>query len=227
MAASDVRYAGKRVSRKDLEDSSSPQTSAEEESDSDLSDIEAFKSKLTKKEYNEEDESGSDDHAEESGEEDLEMGESEEGEEEEEEEDYDNSAEEGNGIESSEDEDGVERLPKDSRADDVEKGKSIQNQLSFWEHLLECRIKMHKGIQLSNQLHHGPATFKLFKSAAGENFFDAAATGAQKALKTMLDSCMELQVNIIIIFYSISCKIIIHLYCRSYCLNPIHRLKEF
>lgn len=205
LAASDIRYAGKRVSRKDLEDDSSSELSVDE-SDNDLSDIQAFKSKLSQKEYSVGNETDSDDSAEESGEEeasDLEMEESEdEGEEEmqdesdsngeEEEEEENNSAEDE--IGSSEGEEGVEHLPKDSLENDVDKGKSIQNQLSFWEHLLECRIKMHKGIQLANQLHHGPSSFKLFNSAAGENLFSKAATGAQTALKTMLDSCMELQV---------------------------------
>ena len=191
-----MRYAGKQISRKDLENSSSEPSDNESEM-SDVSEIEAFKSKLIQKkkkpsneesgisdeesELGDEEESDIDSNAEE-GEEEEEL------EEEEEQRESDEDSQTGDGDES-------ENQPN-SHETDVSKGKSIQNQLSFWEHLLECRIKMHKGIQLANQLHHGPSSFKLFNSQTGDNFFANAATGAQVALKTMLDSCIELQVII-------------------------------
>lgn len=83
---------------------------------------------------------------------------------------------------------------KGSENMDINKGKAIKNQISLWDNLLECRIKLHKTINLSNQLPQAPSNFNLFTEVVGENHFITASQGAQTALKTMINSCFELQV---------------------------------
>ena len=171
-------------------------------------DIQAFKAKMGKGQAKASNiptqESDSDDDSqleeeesfdEENGEEEQDM---ENGEEEEYEEDDgdDESGDDGDVRSIDDEEEGkVQNMPRSSHDNDIRKGKSIQNQLSIWDHLLECRIKMHKGINLSNQLPQGPSHFKRFaKTATGENHFTTAVQGAQTAVKSVLDSCLELQV---------------------------------
>ena len=129
--------------------------------------------------------------------------EAEEGEEEEDEDDYEDD---GQGLlsemiddESGEDgEEDAETLKKENKKridSDVKKGSSIKNQLSMWDLLLECRIKYHKSINLCNQLPQGASGFKSFTQIPGENHFVTAVQSAQNAIKTFLDSCLELQVG--------------------------------
>lgn len=247
LAASDRRYAGKRVSRKDLEESSEEDLNTDEESEDDHTDddddednqsideddeeeshISAFKSKFMKKvnrkpekpsktnkkllddsEMSELDEDLEDDSDQFQEEEELE-GEDleEEGVEEEEEygdEEEDEDSDENEGEEEEEDDDendetneGNNRASVNSHDADIKKGKSIQNQLSLWDHLLECRIKLHKGINLSNQLPKA-SDYKQFSKVASDNHFLTAGQGAQSAMKTLLDSCLELQVDFTVI----------------------------
>jgi len=224
LAVSDKRYAGKRVSRKDLEEEEDDDEASFEEqsSEEDEEDIQMFNSKMKKdkkdasiplkskrnlqdidSQQSSEDEDLGEEEEGESGDQ---MDEEEEGEEEEEdgsdeddEEFGSGEEEEGADVQSIDDnEDGeeeVEKSSKNSHDSDIKKGKSIQNQLSLWDHLLECRIKMHKSVNLCNQLPQGPSNFKLFSKTSGENHFSTAVQGAQTAFKSMLDSCLELQVS--------------------------------
>lgn len=232
LANSDIRYAGKRISRKELEevdddDDNDDEIISEESEDEnydDINDILAFKNKFmqatktkpnksTPEEY-EDDNSliNTEEESQESGvsesEQDDELSEEEEAEDEsfggegEEEEDGLEAMDHGEDEESENIDDSEEntdvKLTKNSQQNDAIKGKSIQNQLSLWDHLLECRIKLHKGINLSNQLPQAPSTYKLFSkiSESGENHFVLAGQGAKESIKSLLDSCLELQVHL-------------------------------
>lgn len=95
------------------------------------------------------------------------------------------------------DEEDAENIKKENkrRIDaDVKKGSSIKQQLSLWDLLLECRIKYHKTISHCNRLPQGASGFKSFTQIPGENDFVKAALAAQSAIKTFLDSSLELQV---------------------------------
>lgn len=198
LAESDGIYAAKRISRKDLEQDS--ENSGEELSDDgdDNEDINVFKTMLktssnSKKNVDSDEEASEDDSEGEDAENEEEEGDLDEsGDDEDVDEDIDEEGEEEEDGDDEEHENSVQRLPKNSLEKDVAKGKSIQNQLSLWDHLLECRIKIHKGIQTTNQLPQGPSDFKLF-SQIGEKQFVSAAQVTQSAVKTLLDSCLELQ----------------------------------
>ena len=222
LAVSDSRYAGKRVSRKDLNspDIGKSSESSLESDESGEENILEFKNKFMKETNNKlkkpnafqesEDESGSlksDIHEEDSNESDLNKSEDDEEadfEEEEGEEEEGEEEEEGDigSVDHSEGEDeiNVKKISTNSHDNDINKGKSIQSQLSLWDHLLECRIKMHKGINLCNQLPQAPSNYRHFCKASGENHFVAAGQGAQVAIKSLLDNCLELEVNHISIF---------------------------
>ena len=224
LAVSDKRYAGKRISRKDLEEddqSDSEELADTDENDEDENDIEEFKNKFMKEasnrskktktkyeesdednssvnsELDEEDENASDLDGEEESDIDEEEDDGEEEEDGEEEDEEDSNEDEVGSIDDNEENEGdVEKSARNTHDSDINKGKAIQNQLSLWDHLLECRIKLHKGINLSNQLPQAPSNFKLFTKAAGENHFVTAGQGAQTAIKTLLDNCLELQVHV-------------------------------
>ena len=85
------------------------------------------------------------------------------------------------------------KVPKSSLDKDIIKGKSIQNQLSIWDNLLECRIKIHKGIHITNQLPQESSDFSQFLKIGGQQF-ESAVQETQSAVKHLLDSCLELQV---------------------------------
>lgn len=229
LAVTDKRYAGKHVSRKELEfqvdedenEDFSSVSSLVSGSESEEDDILGFKDKFIKttnekskklnphsdEELNDESalESDVDDRnslssEEVEGDKDEELGEEEDGEEEEddgeeEEDDGEEEEEEVGSVDDNEEDESeisVQKMSKTSQGTDINKGKCVQNQLSLWDHLLECRIKMHKGINLCNQLPQGPV-YKQFTKIAGENHFMTAGQGAQIAIKTLLDNCLELQ----------------------------------
>ena len=253
LAVSDRRYAGKRVNRRDLnspveEDFKSSEASLESDNDSGEDNILEFKKKFMKETNNtskkpnafqeSEDESelneSEEDEIEEEDDEDEgeeEEDDEDEGEEEEDDEDGDEGEEEEEeegsigSIDDNEEESEVKtQNMSNSHDSDINKGKSIQNQLSLWDHLLECRIKIHKGINLCNQLPQATSIFKLFTKASGENHFVAAGQGAQVAIKSLLNNCLELQVNHNIdtseITYNNSVYIL-----RSFFLNLIRKQK--
>ncbi len=219
LVVSDKKYAGKRVSRKDLEeenqDDSEESISDAEESDSeDAVNIKEFKKKMMKEvnsrtrkmpptDYLESNEDGSSEMDEErengsdldSLEEEADVDE-EEHDDEDDDDDEDDEEEVGSIDDDDDENEGdVKRVSKNPHDSDINKGKAIQNQLSLWDHLLECRIKLHKGLHLTNQLPQAPSNFKLFTKATGENHFVTAGQGAQAAIKTLLDNCLELQVT--------------------------------
>ena len=243
LAVSDSRYAGKRVNRRDLnspveEDFKSSEASLESDNDSGEDNILEFKKKFmketnnTSKKPNAFQESEDESELNESEEDEIEEEDDEdEGEEEEDDEDGDEGEEEEEeegsigSIDDNEEESEVKtQNMSNSHDSDINKGKSIQNQLSLWDHLLECRIKIHKGINLCNQLPQATSIFKLFTKASGENHFVAAGQGAQVAIKSLLNNCLELQVNHNIdtseITYNNSVYIL-----RSFFLNLIRKQK--
>lgn len=223
LADSDKKYAGKRVSRKDLEEDSGEENSENEDEDSDedateedddghiqefLSMMKAKSSSaqgLKKKQLSDEDEddeadSDNEDFLDDESNQDSENASFEIEGEEEEDENEDGEGESKDGNESGIDEEDMDDEnteaggAKQSFSSEVEKGKAIQSQLSLWDHLLECRIKLHKGIHLANQLPQGPSSFKAFIKA-GDSHLTTAAQEVQTALKTLLDSFLELQVS--------------------------------
>ena len=190
LADSDSRYAGIRVSRKDLEASSEEdeEDDDEESSENDQSEqydemdseegdghIQEFLSMMKVKSAKATKEASDDETDGEGASENLDDEEEDEGEEGEEEGDEEEDGEdEGDDEEVDDEEEDTEgkgaKSSKKSLTSDVEKGRAIQNQLSLWDHLLECRIKLHKGINLANQLPQGPDSFKMFSKVADTNF---------------------------------------------------------
>jgi protein AATF/BFR2 len=244
LAVSDSRYAGKRVSRKNLnssieEDCTSSELSLESDNESDENNILEFKNflKETKnksKKPNALQESESEDENDEEDSIISELNESEDNEMEEEyeeeegEEEQEEEEENVGSIDDSEEENEneVQKMSKNSHESDINKGKSIQNQLSLWDKLLECRIKMHKGINLCNQLPQAPYNYKLFTKASGENHFVLAGQGAQVAIKSLLDNCIELQVKRVIIYRKLVQIMKYSILYRSSFLNLIRKQKH-
>ena len=103
------------------------------------------------------------------------------------------------------------KTAKRSVTSEIEKGKAIQSQLSLWDHLLECRIKIHKGIHLANQLPPGPVNLKRFVKA-GDVPFSSAVKEAQIGVKTLLDSLIELQVHLFFNIFSYFLQCVIYLF---------------
>ncbi|NWQ81531.1 AATF protein, partial [Columbina picui] len=73
----------------------------------------------------------------------------------------------------SEDDGGVMTFSKGQESDEVEKGKSVKNQLALWDLLLEGRIKMQKALLTANRLPQ-PDTYPLFRKEGGQEFDNAA-----------------------------------------------------
>ncbi|XP_063059444.1 protein AATF isoform X2 [Engraulis encrasicolus] len=90
-----------------------------------------------------------------------------------------------------EDDDGVMTFSKEKVDEEVEKGKSVKNQLALWDQLLEGRIKMQKALASANQLPQ-PQTFPEFKSKGGAQL-SGAVKNSHKALKALQRSLLELQ----------------------------------
>ncbi|KAJ7995858.1 hypothetical protein DPEC_G00231080 [Dallia pectoralis] len=80
---------------------------------------------------------------------------------------------------------------KDKVDEEVEKGKSVKNQLALWDQLLEGRIKLQKALLTANKLPQ-PQTFPEFKTRGGAEFA-AGLKNSHKALKALQRSLLELQ----------------------------------
>ncbi|NWX05090.1 AATF protein, partial [Caloenas nicobarica] len=72
----------------------------------------------------------------------------------------------------SEDDGGVMTFSKGQESEEVEKGKSVKNQLALWDLLLEGRIKMQKALLTANRLPQ-PDTYPLFRKEGGQEFDNA------------------------------------------------------
>ncbi|XP_034534061.1 protein AATF [Notolabrus celidotus] len=89
------------------------------------------------------------------------------------------------------DEEGVVRTFSQDKVDEeVEKGKSVKNQLALWDQLLEGRIKIQKALMSANQLPQ-PDTLPEFKSRGGAEFA-GELKNTHKALKALQRSLVEL-----------------------------------
>ncbi|XP_065502971.1 protein AATF isoform X2 [Caloenas nicobarica] len=91
----------------------------------------------------------------------------------------------------SEDDGGVMTFSKGQESEEVEKGKSVKNQLALWDLLLEGRIKMQKALLTANRLPQ-PDTYPLFRKEGGQEF-DNAVENCFKALEALLKVLVELQ----------------------------------
>ncbi|XP_064892787.1 protein AATF isoform X1 [Columba livia] len=91
----------------------------------------------------------------------------------------------------SEDDGGVMTFSKGQESEEVEKGKSVKNQLALWDLLLEGRIKMQKALHTANRLPQ-PDTYPLFRKEGGQEF-DNAVESCFKALEALLKVLVELQ----------------------------------
>ncbi|XP_065708948.1 protein AATF [Patagioenas fasciata] len=91
----------------------------------------------------------------------------------------------------SEDDGGVMTFSKRQESEEVEKGKSVKNQLALWDLLLEGRIKMQKALHTANRLPQ-PDTYPLFRKEGGQEF-DNAVESCFKALEALLKVLVELQ----------------------------------
>ncbi|XP_041947121.1 protein AATF [Alosa sapidissima] len=89
------------------------------------------------------------------------------------------------------DTDAVMTFSKEKVDEEVEKGKSVKNQLALWDQLLESRIKIQKALATANQLPQ-PQTFPEFKNK-GDVQFSGALKNSHKALKALQRSLVDLQ----------------------------------
>ena len=88
------------------------------------------------------------------------------------------------------DEETVRTFSQDKVDEEVEKGKSVKNQLALYDQLLEGRIKIQKALMIANQLPQ-PQTFPEFKRRGGAELA-GELKNAHKALKALQRSLLEL-----------------------------------
>ena len=88
------------------------------------------------------------------------------------------------------DEETVRTFSQNKVDEEVEKGKSVKNQLALYDQLLEGRIKIQKALMTANQLPQ-PQTFPEFKRRGGAELA-GELKNAHKALKALQRSLLEL-----------------------------------
>ncbi|XP_078278122.1 protein AATF [Rhinoraja longicauda] len=191
----DGRYAGKATSRKALQDEAS-EDSLSDASDEDMTEIEESTGNEDGEEVNnkepvrEEVNGGSFDFEEikdyekfAEGMDDLGDSDSDDEEEEDEDDRSDEDVEKDNAS--------LVTFSKVKVAEEVEKGKSVRNQIALWDQLLEGRILLQKALVTANTL---PQTDSMasFKKKGGREFATALKDSC-KALKALLRSLVELQ----------------------------------
>ncbi|KAM9357787.1 protein AATF [Symphorus nematophorus] len=89
-----------------------------------------------------------------------------------------------------EDEGTLRTFSQDKVDEEVEKGKSVKNQLALWDQLLEGRIKLQKALVTANQLPQ-PQTFPEFKRRGGTELA-GELKNTHKALKALQRSLLDL-----------------------------------
>ncbi|XP_013414471.1 protein AATF [Lingula anatina] len=212
LSDTDVRYAGRSVSRKNLlgastesdneeeflsEEEGSLESSDEDREDSDLEDIdlETFKNKLTDKtagkrqingntEHSDDYEDGSDAMSDDDDDDD-----DVEGEETEEDELLKDQSANQQEDDIEEEKGDVQSLFKSDVAEEKEKGLATRAQLTMWDSLLEGRIKLQKALILANQLPQ-PNTWPAFSKE--ENYLEAT-TEVESVLSQLENALAELQ----------------------------------
>ncbi|KAK2184514.1 hypothetical protein NP493_262g02006 [Ridgeia piscesae] len=88
----------------------------------------------------------------------------------------------------------IQSLSRVSTAEEVEKGNAVRNQLGLWDSLLEGRIKLHKTLQLVNQLPQ-PGQWQHLVDAGGADYQQTMLEG-QTNLKKLLDVLVRLQTSL-------------------------------
>ncbi|KAL1123570.1 hypothetical protein AAG570_002646 [Ranatra chinensis] len=84
---------------------------------------------------------------------------------------------------------------------DIERGKAIRNQLSIWEQLLECRIKLQKGLLASNRLYQ-TEDYREFRKGL-EPDEEAVVAKTYTGLMELMETLLLLQeVSIENVFFS-------------------------
>ncbi|CAB3370610.1 Hypothetical predicted protein [Cloeon dipterum] len=187
----DKRYAGRKISRKDLnrsdDEDESLESSADEDEGASSSDAEEIAD-------GERDES-EDDQADEVDEEE----EDESSDSDDDSEEYDDA--DGDMFPQTEkeksDKEGDTKFPHFSTSDpksEVKKGNAVKNQLMLWENLLEIRIQMQKTLKFANQMPIAE-NFRKFADEGGKEFKSAQLKCINGTTK-LLDSLIELQVTL-------------------------------
>uniref|UniRef100_T1IH21 Protein AATF n=1 Tax=Strigamia maritima TaxID=126957 RepID=T1IH21_STRMM len=183
----DERYAGRRVSVKQFRGVESEEESENsEESDENESEIDENDEKSDENdEKRDEDDEESDENDEKSDEDDEESDENDETEDEKDEIDEDND-----------DKDEMEVTENFSKLDftsEIDKGAATRSQLLLWDSLLECRIKLQKVLQLSNQLPQFDVWPQFMRDAETSKMQKESAKDMQK----LLDKLVTLQTNLL------------------------------
>lgn len=165
----DERYAGKKLTRKDL-DSSSDKFSSEE-NDQSISDNESVENE------DEEEEDGN---------------ESQEGSEDEEDDSQSGSSYE-SGIEdvSDHDDPNFKHMNETSVSKETSRGMCVKNQISIWESLLEIRIQLQKCLVASNKMPQFD-TYKAILEASDDDYRKKSVEVTENVSK-LLDSFLTLQ----------------------------------
>lgn len=169
------RYAGKKVSRKDLDEDGFDAYEDDLHADGDADSISDLGSDASKDQPGEQD--GDDDEASSTGaSDDQDQGDEEEEADEDEDEGEDDEDEDtedaglGGTIASNlkrSDMDGVDKFSSFNVAAEVKKGKAVHSQLLIWDSILELRIQLQKLLVLANQFPK-PENYSTFRSAALE-----------------------------------------------------------
>lgn len=162
------RYAGKKVSRKDIYKDFSSDQSEDEKSEESIaehnSEDSAEEENLSDEEENsDEDENDSDGSFEDDSMEDEEESENEDGKK-------------------------LKVLPNMNVDEEIKKGNGVRDQIKVWENLLDMRIKFQKCLQLSNQL----PQLEVFKTFTADNDFKTESKKVQSNLTTLLDKLLQL-----------------------------------
>ncbi|KAF4530903.1 hypothetical protein B566_EDAN017818 [Ephemera danica] len=169
LGLADERYAGEKVSRKSLRDSS------EESSD----DEEGEREKLSPMEKELDEESSASEASEDS--------QDQEGEEE----DQDGAMFSDKEEQAKTDDGTFHHFSTMDKEAEVDKGNAVRSQLNLWDGILEFRIQLQKCLLVANQL-PPPDNFNTFKSEGGKDFKSAQNSCSNK-VTTLLESLLKLQ----------------------------------
>ncbi|XP_020277721.1 protein AATF-like [Pseudomyrmex gracilis] len=176
----DERYAGKKVSRKDVysdedndasEDIESEESGEEEEEekDEDEDEDEEIDSTMEQSETDNDEEADLEEKSEDAEE--------------------DMSEEEDDYIDSKQSQSTIKTMSETNVRAEIEKGNCVRNQLKLWENLLEMRIKMQKCVITSNQMPQYN-TYKEFKS---DMEFSKKVNETKNNLMHTLDKMLQLR----------------------------------
>ncbi|XP_067135883.1 protein AATF-like [Centruroides vittatus] len=204
------KYAGKKISRKKLQEEYSESESIsdadeEEEVDDDDDDDDEYETEdllkdkriSLKKQVLSDRERLSED-LENIGDEDIESDLDEEEEDKSEESIDEEEEEEEEDDDEDEDDDDMDIVQKFSKIDvgeEIEKGKAVKSQLTLWDCLLECRIKLQKLLVIANKLPQ-PDNFNCFLEEGDIDYNDFTKQGSS-SVKKLLDLLIDVQTKLL------------------------------